>query len=541
MNSADYWRQRAEQNARRIFEYSDRKARLVTRWFGRARREMEKKVRDFYRRYGEGEGISPKAAKAALTDRRALSLSLEEARRLAQRYPEDPALGRLLRQSYLGRAVSREEFLEMQLELLASEAYGQYARETGKSLNEAFEDAYYKSIFDYQQFIGTGNPAFNRLSVHQIQAAVETAWKGANYSQRIWGGQRQSLARYLNRIISTGMMEGKSNGVMTAELQKAMSMSAYQARRLIRTECAQVCARADALAYEENGTPRFQFLATLDMLTSEICREMDGRVFDTAEREIGVNTPPLHPFCRSTTIPYIPDDEFDAGNTRAARNAAGETYTVPASMNYREWREKYVDGTGQADILNSISLEPIPITEASIRAVPLVETEQITGARAAALREQAQSLLRYVSDAEPGTEAILYCDMDLNEYRKYKGKSGGGQIGFSLPDRPSIVLHNHPSGQIFSVADIKAFLGNPDMVAFGAIGNDGTVYLLSRSDDYDVSGMMKKYSVWKKQNPDMFSKPPKVSPEEYIQKIEELLSNAETFRFTFVKRGPGTV
>lgn len=360
MNSADYWRQRAEQNARRVFAYSDRKARLVTRWFGRARREMEKKVRDFYRRYGEGEGISPKAAKAALTDRRALSLSLEEARRLAQFYPQDPALGRLLRQSYLGRAVSREEFLEMQLELLASEAYGEYARETGKSLNEAFEDAYYKSIFDYQQFIGSGNPAFNRLSVHQIQAAVETAWKGANYSQRIWGGQRQSLARYLNRIISTGMMEGKSNGVMTAELQKAMSMSAYQARRLIRTECAQVCARADALAYEENGTPRFQFLATLDMLTSEICREMDGRVFDAAEREIGVNTPPLHPFCRSTTIPYIPDDEFDAGNTRAARNAAGETYTVPASMSYREWREKYVDG---ASIENTADCDTIKVSK----------------------------------------------------------------------------------------------------------------------------------------------------------------------------------
>lgn len=541
MTSADYWRQRAEQNARRVFEYSDRKARLVTRWFRRARREMEKKVRDFYRRYGNGEGISPQAAKAALTDRRALSLSLEEARRLAQLYPKDPELQRLLRQSYLARAVSREEHLMMQLELLASEAYGEYANETGKSLNEAFEVAYYKSIFDYQQFTGSGNSSFNRLSVHQIQAAVETAWKGANYSQRIWGGQRRSLARYLNRIITTGMIEGKANGAMAAELQKAMNMSAYQARRLIRTECAQVTARADMLAYQENGTPQFQFLATLDLLTSEICREMDGKVFDVAEREIGVNTPPLHPFCRSTTIPYIPDDEFDAGNTRAARNAAGETYQVPASMTYREWREKYVDGTGQADILNSISLEPLPITKAAIRAVPLVETEQINGALAEALREQARALLRYVADEKPGTEAILYCDMELKEYRKYKGKSGGGQIGFSPPDRPSIVLHNHPSGQIFSVADIQAFINNPDMETFGAIGNDGTIFLLSRFEDYNASGFMKRYRKWMEQNPGMFTNPPQVTPEEYVSNIEELLLNAEAFRFTFVKRGPGSV
>lgn len=350
MTAGDYWRERAEQNARRVFEYSDRKARLATRWFGRARREMEQKLRAFYRQYGDGEGISPRAAKAALQDRRALSLTLEEAQRLAGLYPEDPEIQRLLRQSYLARAVSREEYLMMQLELLASEAYGQYAEESGKSLNEVFEESYYKSIFDYQQFIGSGNASFNRLSVHQIQAAVETAWKGANYSQRIWGRQRHSLARYLNRIISTGMIEGKSNGVMAAELRKAMDMSAYQARRLIRTECAQVCARADMLAYEENGTPQFQFLATLDLRTSEICREMDGKVFDVADRQIGVNTPPLHPFCRSTTIPYIPDEAFDRDAARSARNAAGETYKVPASMTYREWHKKYVE-SDPAEIL----------------------------------------------------------------------------------------------------------------------------------------------------------------------------------------------
>lgn len=538
MNNADYWRQRAEQNARRVFAYSDRKARLVTRWFGRAHREMEKKVRDFYRRYGDGQGISPKAAKTALTDRRALSLSLEEARRLAQLYPEDPALQRLLRQSYLARAVSREEYLMMQLELLASEAYGEYANETGKSLNEAFEAAYYKSIFDYQQFTGSGNSSFNRLSVHQIQAAVETAWKGANYSQRIWGGQRRSLARYLNRIISTGMIEGKANGAMAAELQKAMNMSAYQARRLIRTECAQVTARADMLAYQENGTPQFQFLATLDLLTSEICREMDGKVFDVAEREIGVNTPPLHPFCRSTTIPYIPDDEFDAGNTRAARNAAGETYQVPASMTYREWREKYVDGTGQADILNSISLEPLPITKAAIRAVPLVETEQINGALAEALREQARALLRYVADEEPGTEAILYLDTDMKEICKFKGESGGGHVKPKFIGSPHIMIHNHPSGQTFSLEDIKVFLSNADTEAVCAVGNNGALYMLYREDDYDAAGLLKLCNEWKRKNAGIYTDPPEITPDEYISLMRELLNDAKTLGFTLVERRP---
>ena len=195
MNNRDYWRERAGQNARRIFEYADRKAQMVTRWFGRARREMEKKILDFCRQYSQKENIPLQTAKTALVNRRALSMTREEARRLAELYPEDPEIQRLLRQSYTARSVSRTEFLMMQLQLLETELYGAYADETGKSLNEIFEEAYYKSIFDYQQFIGSGTPAFNRLSPHQIQAAVETAWKGKNYSQRIWGDQRVSLAR----------------------------------------------------------------------------------------------------------------------------------------------------------------------------------------------------------------------------------------------------------------------------------------------------------------------------------------------------------
>lgn len=345
MNNRDYWQKRAEQNARRIFAYADRKAQMVTRWFGRARREMEKKILDFCRQYSQKESIPLQTAKTDLVNRRALSMTKEEARRLAELYPEDPELQRLLRQSYTAWSISRTEFLMMQLQLLESELYGEYANETGKSLNEIFEEAYYRSIFDYQQFIGSGTPAFNRLSPHQIQAAVETAWKGKNYSQRIWNSQRVSLARYLNRIVTVGMIEGKPNGLMAAELRKAMNIGAYQARRLIRTECAQVTTRANMLAYQENGTPQFQFLATLDFLTSEICRDMDGKIFDVKDGKTGTNMPPLHPFCRSTTVPYIPDEEFDAEDTRTARNGAGEVYPVPASMTYREWHKKYVEGS----------------------------------------------------------------------------------------------------------------------------------------------------------------------------------------------------
>ena len=235
MTSREYWSGRAEQNALRAYQFSLRRAQLVTRWFGRVSREMQKKVNSFYRDYAGGEGISLKAAKALLTDRRALALTREATERLSALYPDDPELHRLLRQASLQRAVAREEFLKMQLQLLASELYGETAGELRRTLTEAFEDAYYHGLYDFQQFVGYGS-AFNRISTHQLEAAVTAKWSGKNYSERLWGDHRVSLARYLDRIVTTGFLEGQPSAQMTAQLQKAMNTSAYRARTLIRTE-----------------------------------------------------------------------------------------------------------------------------------------------------------------------------------------------------------------------------------------------------------------------------------------------------------------
>ena len=48
--------------------------------------------------------------------------------------------------------------------------------------------------------------------------------------------------------------------------------------------------------------------------------------------------PPLHPFCRSTTVPYFGNKE----GTRVARGEDGKTYPVPADMTYDQWYKEYV-------------------------------------------------------------------------------------------------------------------------------------------------------------------------------------------------------
>ena len=67
---------------------------------------------------------------------------------------------------------------------------------------------------------------------------------------------------------------------------------------------------------------------------------MDGKTFPREKAQVGLNYPPLHPNCRSTTIPVVDDLGFE--ESRIAKDADGKYYEVPASMKYEQWYEKYV-------------------------------------------------------------------------------------------------------------------------------------------------------------------------------------------------------
>ena len=76
---------------------------------------------------------------------------------------------------------------------------------------------------------------------------------------------------------------------------------------------------------------------------------MDNKVFNVVDAVPGENMPPMHPWCRSTTIAEL-GDEMMKNLTRAARDpVTGEQYTVPANMTYEEWKKeidkKHSDGT----------------------------------------------------------------------------------------------------------------------------------------------------------------------------------------------------
>jgi len=142
------------------------------------------------------------------------------------------------------------------------------------------------------------------------------------------------------------IVQGKTPKTLAEDFSKAFGTKEYEAYRLLQTESAFMMEQGTLAAYKEDGVDKYQFLATLDTRTSDICRDTDGEIFEVSKAVTGVNYPPLHVFCRSTTVPYYEDS---TGGTRAARDPeTGKTVKVPGDLSYKDWYKQYIESNPEA-------------------------------------------------------------------------------------------------------------------------------------------------------------------------------------------------
>ena len=214
------------------------------------------------------------------------------------------------------------------------------------------DDAYYRAIFEIQKGIGFAF-SFSRMSKSRVEEVLRQNWSGKLFSERIWG-RTDKITQVLQEELLVQFMTGRSYRKTAQAIEEEMASGAMEARRLIRTESTYIANQSELLSYKECGIEKYRFLATLDMRTSAICAEMDGKEFEISEAEAGKNLPPLHPWCRSTTVAAIDEDAERSMRKRAARDPkTGKPYTVPADMTYSEWKksidEKYGAGTWEKE------------------------------------------------------------------------------------------------------------------------------------------------------------------------------------------------
>lgn len=344
MKNEEYWTKR---KANLIYEQMDKAEKQADKFdeiYRQSKTYLDKQINKVFDEFQRDYGLSERDARQVLKNMKDQK-DLNELRKVLEARPNDPNIQRLLvdldSPAYAYR-MKRLERLNDDLDRMRESIYHSEKVGSDTFYSDLMKDSYYKATFDLQQQTGLAY-SFSNLPETEIKRLRELKWTGEGYSDRIWSNTG-ALASSVKDELLVSLMTGRSVRDTSQAIAERFGVGQNNARRLIRTESAFFHNQMELLSYEDAEIIKYKFVAVLDRRTSHICQEHDNKVYDTDKAVPGVNYPPLHPWCRSTTIAHDEDADYSKLERRARNPETGKTELVPADMSYDEWYSKYVDG-----------------------------------------------------------------------------------------------------------------------------------------------------------------------------------------------------
>ena len=344
MKNKDYWTKR---KANLIYEQMDKAEKQADKFdeiYKQSKAYLDKQINKIFDKFQRDYGLSERDARHVLKNMKDQK-DLNELRKVLEARPNDPNIQRLLADldspAYAYR-MKRLERLSADLDLMRESIYHSEKKGSDSFYSDLMKDSYYRATFDLQQQTGLAY-SFSDLPETEIKRLQGLKWTGEAYSDRIWSNTG-ALASSVKDELLVSLMTGRSVRDTSQAIAERFEVGQNKARRLVRTESAFFHNQMELLSYEDAEITKYKFVAVLDKRTSHICQEHDNKVYDTDKAVPGVNYPPLHPWCRSTTIAHDDDIDYSKLERRARNPETGKVEYVPADMTYKEWYSKYVDG-----------------------------------------------------------------------------------------------------------------------------------------------------------------------------------------------------
>ncbi|MDT2885506.1 minor capsid protein, partial [Lactococcus lactis] len=124
---------------------------------------------------------------------------------------------------------------------------------------------------------------------------------GDTFSKRIWKNYTQTLPTVLTDTLSKGVVLGYNTDRLVKMVQgRFVDVSRSNIQRLIHTEMAHISEEATYEGYVEDGVEEYEYMATLEKNTCEVCQALDGTIHKIEDKKEGVNYPVIHARCRCT-------------------------------------------------------------------------------------------------------------------------------------------------------------------------------------------------------------------------------------------------
>ncbi|MBO5704524.1 MAG: minor capsid protein [Alphaproteobacteria bacterium] len=338
MKSSAYWRKRFELLEQRQLQKGIDAYHEIAKQYDLAIRDMEKEILTWYNRFATENKITLSEAKKLLAGRDLEAFRMDVKSYIEKGQSLDPQWAKQLEQASVRVHVSRLESLKVAMQQMSEKLHSGELDTLDKVARDIYTDGYYRTAFEVAKGSGV-SATFAALDTAKIDKVISKPWAadGREFSARIWG-KRTKLVNELHTLLTQNIIKGESPDKLIKQIAKRFDVSKANAGRLIMTESAYFSSAAQHDSFKEVGVEKYEIVATLDDRTSDICQEMDGKVFKMSEWEVGVTAPVFHANCRTTTVPYF----ADLGGERAMRDENGKYKTVPENMTYKEWKENFI-------------------------------------------------------------------------------------------------------------------------------------------------------------------------------------------------------
>lgn len=337
-----------------MFEYmaeAEEVADEISKLYLKSSRYLSYELDKIFSRFRRKHHLSEAEARRLL-NKMQNKASLDELKRVLSEEKDDAVKAELLAELEAPAYQARLEHLQQkqnQIDMVMREVYGQEKVHNTSFYVDLANESFYKSMYDIQQRAGYGF-SFSAVSAEKIDRVLNSRWSGMNYSDRIWRNT-VGLAQTLKEELLLSLVTGRTDRETAEIIQNKFATGASNARRLVRTEASFLANEMEAESYKECGIDHYIYVATLDVRTcKEDCAPLDGKRFLLSERKIGENYPPMHPWCRCTTIADISNGDLAQMKRWARDPETGKTMYVPANMTYEEWHKKYVEGNPEAEL-----------------------------------------------------------------------------------------------------------------------------------------------------------------------------------------------
>ena len=344
LNNRKYWADRAEQLQSALLHKSDNYYDSLEKQYKLALYNIEKEIQVWYSRFSKNNSINYNGAIKLLNSNelKELKWTIDEYIKYGVENSLNSNWIKELENASAKAHITRLESLKIKIRHEIEVLFNEQSKDIDNLMSNLYSEGYYKSIFDIQSAFGVGFniKSFSNNELKRILAKPWTA-DGITFNSRLLDKYKPELIEILQTQITQNVIRGKKPDDSIKVIEKAFNKTRVQAGNLVMTESAYFSSLSKNDSYNDLGIEEFEIVATLDMKTSEICRELDGYHFPLSEFKVGETAPPFHCFCRSTTCPYF-DDEFSINDVRFARNTDGSIEYIPANIKYNTWKNKYV-------------------------------------------------------------------------------------------------------------------------------------------------------------------------------------------------------